>query len=47
MVPFVFNGEYEVVALLHQETIKLPIIATLKDKNGKEHKVSMVQKWPH
>ncbi len=47
MVPFVFDGEYEVVRIVASGDYKVTdTIATLKDKNGKEHKVSMVQKWP-
>lgn len=47
MVPFKFDGEYTVKSLtpagsytIHDE------IAVLTDVKGKEHKVTMVQKWP-
>ena len=47
MVPFKFEGEYTVasVAKEGQYTIN-DIVATLKDKEGEIHNVTMVQKWP-
>ena len=47
MVPFKFEGEYTVesVAAEGEYTIK-DVIATLKDKEGEIHNVTMVQKWP-
>ena len=47
MVPFKFEGEYTVasVAAEGEYTIK-DVVATLKDKDGEIHNVTMVQKWP-
>ncbi len=47
MVPFKFEGEYTVesVAKEGEYTIN-DVIATLKDKEGELHNVTMVQKWP-
>ena len=47
MVPFKFEGEYTVasVAAEGEYTIN-DIVATLKDKEGEIHNVTMVQKWP-
>ncbi len=47
MVPFKFEGEYTVesVAAAGEYTIK-DVVATLKDKEGEIHNVTMVQKWP-
>jgi len=47
MVPFSFKGEYEVkeIAPAGQYNIDATI-ATLKDENGEEVKVTMTQKWP-
>ncbi len=47
MVPFKFEGEYTVesVAKEGEYTIN-DTIATLKDKEGEIHNVTMVQKWP-
>ena len=47
MVPFKFEGEYivETVAKEGEYTIN-DVIATLKDKEGEIHNVTMVQKWP-
>ena len=47
MVPFKFEGEYTVesVAKEGEYTIN-DVIATLKDKEGEIHNVTMVQKWP-
>ena len=47
MVPFKFEGEYTVasVAKEGQYTIN-DVVATLKDKEGEIHNVTMVQKWP-
>ena len=47
MVPFKFEGEYTVesVAAEGEYTIN-DVIATLKDKEGEIHNVTMVQKWP-
>ena len=47
MVPFKFEGEYTVesVAKEGEYTIN-DVVATLKDKEGEIHNVTMVQKWP-
>ena len=47
MVPFKFEGEYTVasVASAGEYTIN-DVVATLKDKEGETHNVTMVQKWP-
>ncbi|MBQ8222956.1 MAG: V-type ATP synthase subunit A [Bacteroidales bacterium] len=47
MVPFKFEGEYTVasVAEAGEYTIN-DVVATLKDKEGEIHNVTMVQKWP-
>ena len=47
MVPFKFEGEYSVesVAKEGEYTIN-DVVATLKDKEGELHNVTMVQKWP-
>ena len=47
MVPFKFEGEYAVesVAKEGEYTIN-DVVATLKDKEGELHNVTMVQKWP-
>ena len=47
MVPFKFEGEYTVesVAAEGEYTIN-DVVATLKDKEGEIHNVTMVQKWP-
>ena len=47
MVPFKFEGEYTVesVAAAGEYTIN-DVVATLKDKEGDIHNVTMVQKWP-
>ena len=47
MVPFKFDGEYtiETIAAEGEYTIN-DVVATLKDKEGEIHNVTMVQKWP-
>lgn len=47
MVPFKFEGEYTVasVAEAGEYTIN-DVVATLKDREGEIHNVTMVQKWP-
>ncbi len=47
MVPFVFKDEYTVKSITKEGTYKIhDTMAVLTDKDGKEHKVTMVQKWP-
>lgn len=47
MVPFAFQGQYTVKSITPKGTYKLDdTMAVLTDKDGKEHKVSMIQKWP-
>lgn len=47
MVPFNWNGDFEVVSIADagKQTID-SVIAKLKDEQGKEHEVKMVQTWP-
>jgi len=47
MVPFNFKGEYKIQSVVSEGNYKInDEIATLQDKSGTIHKVSMVQKWP-
>ncbi len=47
MVPFKFKGEYTIKEIAGEGEYKLDhTIAVLTDQDGKEHKVTMVQKWP-
>jgi V/A-type H+/Na+-transporting ATPase subunit A len=47
MVPFVFEGKYTVKSVVEAGEYKInDLIAVLVDANGKEHNVTMVQKWP-
>ena len=47
MVPFVFKGEYTVKSVTDKGSYKIhDTMAVLTDKDGKDHKVTMVQKWP-
>ncbi len=47
MVPFGFEGEFTVKSVSPKGTYKMnDTMAVLTDKEGKEHKVTMVQKWP-
>ena len=47
MVPFKFEGEYTVETIVEEGEYTInDVIATLKDKEGKTHDVTMVQKWP-
>jgi V/A-type H+/Na+-transporting ATPase subunit A len=47
MVPFTFKGEFTVKSVTAAGTYKLnDTMAILTDKDGKDHKVTMVQKWP-
>jgi V/A-type H+-transporting ATPase subunit A len=47
MVPFVFEGKFTVKSITKEGTYKIhDTMAVLTDKDGKEHKVTMVQKWP-
>ena len=47
MVPFVFTGKYTVKSVTEKGSYKInDTMAVLTDKDGKEHKVTMVQKWP-
>ncbi len=47
MVPFSFSGEYSVKSLRDDGKYSPgETIAVVTDKDGKEHKVTMVQKWP-
>lgn len=47
MVPFVLNGEYEIVSIKPEGQYTIcDTIAVLKDAQGNEHNIKMVQKWP-
>ena len=47
MVPFKFEDEYTVETIVEEGEYTInDVIATLKDKEGKTHDVTMVQKWP-
>lgn len=47
MVPFTFEGKYTVKSIVDEGEYKIfDTIAVLEDKDGKEIKVNMVQKWP-
>ena len=47
MVPFGFKGEFTVKSITKKGSYTMnETMAVLVDKDGKEHKVSMVQKWP-
>jgi V/A-type H+/Na+-transporting ATPase subunit A len=47
MVPFVMDGEYNVKSVVKKGSYKIhDTIAVIVDKDGKEYKVTMVQKWP-
>ncbi|MFP4058986.1 MAG: V-type ATP synthase subunit A [Bacteroidota bacterium] len=47
MVPFKFEGEYKVKSITPEGDYTIhETIAVLVDKDGKEKKVTMVQKWP-
>jgi V/A-type H+-transporting ATPase subunit A len=47
MVPFKFKGKFKVKKVSSEGTYTLhDTIAVLEDADGKEHKVTLVQKWP-
>ena len=47
MVPFKFEGEYTVMSVAAEGEYTInDVIATLKDKEGETHNVTMVHKWP-
>jgi len=47
MVPFKFKGKFTIQSIVSNGTYHLSdTIATLVDTDGKQHKVTMVQKWP-
>ena len=47
MVPFTFEGEYTVKSIVSEgEHTVMDTIAVLTDANGKDHNITMVQKWP-
>lgn len=47
MVPFVFKGSYQVKSIVGAGEYTVDsVIAVLTDAEGKEHEVTMVQKWP-
>ena len=47
MVPFTFEGEYTVKSIAPEgEYTIMDTIAVLTDADGKDHNITMVQKWP-
>lgn len=47
MVPFVFEGKYTIKSIATEGNYRISdVIAVLTDKEGVEHEVTMVQKWP-
>lgn len=47
MVPFKFTGEYTVKSIRDKGTyLPADVMAVLTDNEGRDHDVSMVQKWP-
>lgn len=47
MVPFVFEGTYTIKSIATEGNYRISdVIAVLTDKEGVEHEVTMVQKWP-
>ncbi|MBO8459716.1 MAG: V-type ATP synthase subunit A [Bacteroidetes bacterium] len=47
MVPFVFEGEYTIKSIVKEGDYKIEdVVAVLVDEDGKEHNVTMIQKWP-
>lgn len=47
MVPFVFEGEYTIKSIVKEGDYKIEDeVAVLLDEDGKEHNVTMIQKWP-
>lgn len=47
MVPFVFEGEYTVKSVTKAGKYKIKdVMAVLTDSEGKDHEVTMIQKWP-
>jgi V/A-type H+-transporting ATPase subunit A len=47
MVPFKFSGSYKVKSIAEPGPYKIKnVIAVLADDKGKEHELTMVQKWP-
>lgn len=47
MVPFTFEGNYKIKSLVSEGEYTVDhVIAVLEDTEGKEHNVTMVQKWP-
>ncbi|KGN74863.1 ATP synthase subunit A [Porphyromonas macacae] len=47
MVPFVFEGKYKVKSVEKEGSYRInDVIAVVTDGEGKDHKITMVQKWP-
>ncbi len=47
MLPFTFEGEFELISIAKDgEYLVSDTIATVKDAEGKEHKITMAQEWP-
>ncbi len=47
MVPFVMTGEYRVKSIVPEGEYNIyHTVAVVEDKNGEEHELNMIQKWP-
>ncbi len=47
MVPFVMTGEYKVKSIAPEGEYNIyHTVAVVEDKNGEEHELNMIQKWP-
>lgn len=47
MVPFVFEGKYKVKSVEKEGSYRInDVIAVVTDGEGKDHEITMVQKWP-
>lgn len=47
MVPFVFEGDYTVKSIVREGDYRIKdTIAVLTDKDGQDHEVTMIQRWP-
>lgn len=47
MVPFVFAGDFTVKSIVSEGEYNVhKVVAVLTDQNGKDHDITMLQKWP-
>jgi len=47
MVPFVMEGEFTIKSIVSESDHKIhDVIAVITDKDGNDHDITMVQKWP-